>query len=433
MCTPCGPSPCCNQSNGAVCGDKDQAHTGLSAAVPTGPDEVSLAPTMPVSNVSHTSPSDSRGGLPSLDSTIRGGIARSDSTNLRVLLSRSTESSLSSCDEPDLDSQASSLDEEDDERTVSTVVTDADASSIYDMLHDDPEFDSLQLNSAVVSRVPDEVIAIDNLEEDKWTDDESVEDRAYKNIQELKISKIATGLLLTVNRYEAHLDGGSQASTTNDKSVLWGFKWYTEENPCRVRLICADGKSYIVPEGYGTARIPENNTEGYVPIKCYYAPDIPNFMLSPNSFKPLLGKHYNGYTLECDDDKKTFHFLVKHKKRMSGSLLLFGTTKGGLRYTRSAIPPMPTTEGTAEMSLDAADKAAISMVEDHPKNTHRHELKLHTLSAKAERLLWHQLNDWQIVATSNSVEHTCSATEFRKYGSARIRLWTAVQYVWLLT
>jgi len=42
------------------------------------------------------------------------------------------------------------------------------------------------------------------------------------------------------------------------------------------------------------------------------------------------------------------------------------------------------------MSLDAADKAAISMVEDHPKNSYQHELKLHTLSAKAERLLWHQ-------------------------------------------
>jgi len=155
-------------------------------------------------------------------------------------------------------------------------------------------------------------------------------------------------------------------------------------------LICADGKSPIVPEGYSTARIPANNAEGYVPIKCYYTQDIPNFILSPNSFKPLLGKHYNGYALECNDDKKTFHFLVNHKKRKSGSLLLFGMTRGGLCYTRSVVPPMPTTEGTAEMSLDAADEAAISMVEDHPKNSHRHELKLHTLSAKAERLLWHQ-------------------------------------------
>jgi len=398
MCAPCSPSPCCNRSNRTVCGDKAQAPSGLSAALPPrssataspGPDKVSLAPTMPVSNVSYASPSNIRGGLPSSDSMIRGGIARSDSTNLRVVPSHSAESSMSSSDPPGLDSQASSSDDEDDERTISTVATDADASSIFDMLHDDPEFDSLRLNSVVVSRFPDEVIAIDDLEEGEWTDDEVVEDKAYKNIQELKILEIATGPILTANRYEAHLDGGSQASTTNDKSVLWGFKSCTKKNPCRVRLICVDGKSHVVPEGYGTARIPANNAEGYVPTKCYCTPDIPNFILSPNSFKPLLGKHYNGHTLECDDDKKTFHFLANHKKRKSGSLLLFGTTRGGLCYTRSAVPPMPTTEGTAEMSLDAADKAAISMVEDHPQNSCQHELKLHALSAKTERLLWHQ-------------------------------------------
>jgi len=194
---------------------------------------------VPVSNVSHASPSNIRGGLPSLDSTIRGGIARSDSTNLRVLPSRSTESSLSSSDAPGLDSQASSLDEEDNKRTVSTVATDADtaatdadASSIYDMLRDDPEFDSLRLNSVVMSQVPEEVITIDNLEEGEWTDDEVIEDKAYKNIQELKISEMATGSILTANRCEAHLDGGSQASTTNDKSVLWGFKSHSKKNPC---------------------------------------------------------------------------------------------------------------------------------------------------------------------------------------------------------
>jgi len=267
-----------------------------------------------------------------------------------------------------MDSQASSLDNEDKERTISTVATDTDASSIFDVLHDDPVFNSLRLNNVVISRVPDEVITIDDLEIGEWTEYESVEDRAYKNIQELKISEVATGSILTANRYEAHLDGGSQVSTANDKSVLWGFKWYTEKNPCRVYLTCVDGKSAITPEGYGTARIPANNAEGYVPIKCYCTPDIPNFTLSPNSFKPLLSKHYNGYTLECNDDKKTFHFSVNHKKRKSGSLLLFGTTRGGLCYTRSAVPPMPTTEGTAEMSLDAANKAAISMVEDHLEN-----------------------------------------------------------------
>ena len=189
---------------------------------------------MPVSNVSYTSPSDIRGGLTSSASTIRGGIARSDSTHLRVLPSRSAESSVSSSDLPDLDSQTSSSDDDDDERTLLAVAADTDASSIFDLLHDDQEFDSLRLNSAVASGVPEEVIVINELEEGEWTDEESVEDRAYKNVQELKISEVATGLILTANRYEAHLDGGSQASTTNDKSVLWGFKQYTSKNPCPV-------------------------------------------------------------------------------------------------------------------------------------------------------------------------------------------------------
>jgi len=162
-----------------------------------------------------------------------------------------------------MDSHGSSSDKEDDERTISTVATDADASSIYDMLHDDPEFDLLRLNSVVASQVHDEVITIDDLEEGEWTDNEVIEDKVYKNIQELKISEIATGSILTVNQYKAHLDGGLQASTTNDKSVLWGFKWHTKKIPCQVRLTCADGKSPIVPEGYGTARIPANNAEGY--------------------------------------------------------------------------------------------------------------------------------------------------------------------------
>jgi len=34
----------------------------------------------------------------------------------------------------------------------------------------------------------------------------------------------------------------------------------------------------MLPEGHGTARIPANNAEGHVPVKCCYAPDIPNFI-----------------------------------------------------------------------------------------------------------------------------------------------------------
>ena len=76
------------------------------------------------------------------------------------------------------------------------------------------------------------------------------------------------------------------------------------------------------PIGYGTARIPADNADGCVPIKCLYAPEIPNFILSPNSLKPLLCKNCEGYKLELNDDEKSFHFSVLHKKRKSGNLQL---------------------------------------------------------------------------------------------------------------
>jgi len=72
-----------------------------------------------------------------------GAVLTCHSPSLAMNLIRSTELSLSSSDLPDMDSQASSSDDEDDERTISKVVMDTDASLVFDMLHDDPEFDSL--------------------------------------------------------------------------------------------------------------------------------------------------------------------------------------------------------------------------------------------------------------------------------------------------
>jgi len=126
-------------------------------------------------------------------------LERSDSTHLRGLPSRSTESSLSLSHLPNADSQESDESDGDGNGTISTVAADTDASSIFDMLHDDPEFDSLRLNSVITSRVPGEVSVIDDLEEGEWTDEAFVEDKAYKNVQELKILEVATGSILTAN------------------------------------------------------------------------------------------------------------------------------------------------------------------------------------------------------------------------------------------
>ena len=75
-------------------------------------------------------------------------------------------------------------------------------------LHDDLELVSLCSNSVVVSRVPEEVIAIDEMDKGEFADDDddSVEDHAFKNVQEMKTTEVATGALLSTNWCEAHLD-----------------------------------------------------------------------------------------------------------------------------------------------------------------------------------------------------------------------------------
>jgi len=85
---------------------------------------------------------------------------------------------------------------ESNNRTVSMVNADLEASLIEDVMRSNPEFDSLHLDSVMVARAPGKVIAEEDLKEGEWADDKSFVDQAHKNIQELRISKLAMGPLL---------------------------------------------------------------------------------------------------------------------------------------------------------------------------------------------------------------------------------------------
>jgi len=80
---------------------------------------------------------------------------------------------------------------------------------------------------------------------------------------------------------------------------------------------------------------------------------------------------------------------------------------------------MPLTDGTAELSLDAADQAAITMVEDYPKNLYQQEMKLHVLLAKAQKK-YCGINAWVIAVMNSFVAHTCSVIECLKLLVARV-------------
>ena len=368
------PSPPSFRSDAATCGDTDRTSQVLSSAGPIGPDDMSSALTEPVSNVSPYDVSTA------VSEPIQGG-----HTPFHFQFSRSTFES----------DHSRQLDTVDDDGTLSTVNSDSDASSIGRMIYDDPEFDSLRLNSLVVNRVPDLVISVDDLSAKSWsTEEQDDEDDSVttplQTEQVLEVSALASKPRNNGDSFRAHLDGGSQASTTNDRSVFWAYREFTDKNPCRVKLVCADGKQSIVPTGIGMVRIPAENELGYVPIQCFYTPEIPNFIVAPKSFEALLGKNCKGYTLRCDKDKKSFVCSIQHKLRKSEDIIVRGDTIGGLCYTKAVLAPLPSTEEVSEMTLLEAEQNGSAAIEDHPANTRNRELSMYKLSVKQERLLWHQ-------------------------------------------
>lgn len=230
-------------SDAAVCGDEDHTSSGSSAAISVDRDALSVAVTEPASNltVPRCTPSVVGGGLPLFPSTIREGISRDDA---QTSLASDDESSIpgltrrrASDDDdstvPGLNSAPSSVASSDNDAMVSTVNADSDASSICQMLEEDAEFDALRVNSVMASRVPDRITFADDASSDKEDEDSAVPNTmSYAshcaNVCESKISSLACASSGKAGRHQAHLDGGSQASTTNDRSALWGCKEFTD-------------------------------------------------------------------------------------------------------------------------------------------------------------------------------------------------------------
>ena len=87
---------------------------------------------------------------------------------------------------------------------------------------------------------------------------------------------------------QAHLDGGAQTSTTDQRHLLCCYKPFTPSHPCPVRLKGVDENALHVPLGIGIMKVPSPTPSGYLPVPVYFTPQIPNTILSPSSFRPFL-------------------------------------------------------------------------------------------------------------------------------------------------
>ena len=222
--------PVTPSSTPTTCGDANQSSQEQSAAVTTG----SQSPTPNVT------PLHIRGGSPSSGSMIRGGSEHWKPGVPYAMPAKPAALENESCSPDkaiasDLRSTASTAPSTD-------ISISSDARSVEDLLVDDPEFRKIRVNSLMVNRLPEEIITIGGMDDESVSSgelgdleiDEIVED-LYGNIREVKMSKEAMESTSDTD-YQAHMDGGSQVSTTNDLSVLWGYKPFSKKFPCKIKI-----------------------------------------------------------------------------------------------------------------------------------------------------------------------------------------------------
>lgn len=192
----------------------------------------------------------------------------------------------------------------------------------------------------------------------------------------------------------AHMDDGSQVSTTHILSHLFAYRAFTAANPCRIRLKSADGHRYT-PTGYGILRIPAPNVDGYVPVLTFYTPEIPTCIVSPQSFERLIPKAQLASTsLHKFSAASSFTLVLHHKLRRSQNISIHGVLAGGLCYTEplllpeqlsAHLPPLDDIPDDSDLLLDA-----LRATYDYDGKSATFEFDIFRLSTRAERLLWHQ-------------------------------------------
>lgn len=181
----------------------------------------------------------------------------------------------------------------------------------------------------------------------------------------------------------AHLDDGAQATTTHQQSHIFAYRQFTDAAPYRTRLVSADKHRYA-PHAYGILRVPAPNSQGYIPIFCFYTSDITSCIISPSTIAKLLPKHrQQGSTLRKHAATGMFTFTVHSNLRPSEDIVLYGILEGNLCYTEPLI--LPDEDSTNPHPMDSrvrlSKKATLHGL--WAQNQLEHEYEVHKLCIRA--------------------------------------------------
>ena len=186
------------------------------------------------------------------------------------------------------------------------------------------------------------------------------------------LSELAVSSLAQRRQDCAHLDSGSQASTTHLLHLLFAYQPYSPTDPPPIRMQAADAATDHVPIGYGYLRIPADTPAGYVSHKTFYTPSLPATIVSPASFSHDDPDAWHGYTLDVSPPTSSFRCILRYTIPRP-SITISGSLFGQLCYTSPLY--VPGSPGHPDLPLVQSPNPSLAVRQ---------------LSSAATRLLWHQ-------------------------------------------
>ena len=134
-----------------------------------------------------------------------------------------------------------------------------------------------------------------------------------------------------------HMDGGAQASTTDNLDLLWNYKAYKREDRSPYTLQVADARPHH-PVGSGFLRVPvvsddpadRTSPTRYYDVECFYTPTMPTTIVSPSAMSKAHGCRGYSSVLLHDDDRC---HIALHQCRKSPRVEIPAVNISGLLYT----------------------------------------------------------------------------------------------------
>ena len=240
-----------------------------------------------------------------------------------------------------------------------------------------PEFDDVVPNCDPVDNAPRVLHALCDLSRQVL----ELDVRAVDLYADLRA---VSPLLSPVVAPKAHVDGGSIATTTDRLEYLFCYRKFTsDERRTMVRLKVADDTVHV-PEGAGYIKVPCRNGPDFLFVRCFYTPQIPATILSPDSvawslqcsgcatFSDLVGNSASMQLVDCSDCGTSIEFALQLIR--------------GLLFTDSLIAP---TDPERSSETPPTDSSTIVASQIAPAVYGNSPKPIHALTADQQRALWH--------------------------------------------